>query len=446
MNFNDVKKLFSFGSSSSSYLALENKNKVEEKEKNNTKEVACKSPFIIPLKMDPNAFEEDNARTSVKNFIKGKENADPEKYFGLFAKHLKKFPDGGLGKRIALVDLSNVIVEKMIVNLNPKAEYVLIDNFLDYKYLKVICPEADLSLICADDRSILEQFEELQMLNIDMKFDIVVGNPPYDGNLHLKILAEVMKHLSDEGEVIWLAPIRWLQDPLAKYKKNSDYNRYENTISKKIISINEYAGDVISMLFDAGMPACGIYHLDNNIHDFYLNCFLNQIFEKTYSILRKKTKPIFEKNRRDGWRVKISPIFGGGTAGAHSNGKETLRNIGKLICFYDGIKDGKPWHAFYAHNGATKIQADIPYSIKFETEAEAKNFIDSYKTSFVKYYTHLVKRDVHVSPKILVWVNDLQNPRTGLKGYLSNWTDDDFYKIFNLTDDEIKLIEETIKE
>lgn len=372
---------------------------------------------------------------------RSKELADPEKYFRLFNKYIPRYVDAGQGKNIALVDLSSIGVERRIIELNPSATYWLFDGQLDYDCLKPLCPNADVRL-CQVENATEDLYNILG--NIDMKFDCVIGNPPYNKSLHLKILKKTMEQINENGEVVWLAPIRWLQDPLAKYKKNSDYNRYENTISKKIISINEYAGDVISMIFDAGMPACGIYHLDNNIHDFYLNCFLNKIFEKTYSILRKKTKPIFEKNRRDGWRIKISPIFGGGTAGTHSNGKETLRNIGKLICFYNGIKDGKPWHAFYAHNGATKIQADIPYSIKFKTELEAKNFIDSYKTSFVKYYTHLVKRDVHVSPEILVWVNDIQNPRTGLKGYLSEWTDDDFYWYFGITDDEKKIIEETM--
>ena len=52
-------------------------------------------------------------------------------------------------------------------------------------------------------------------------------NPPYNGNLHLKIIDKVIKACPD-SEIINLSPIRWLQDPLAEYKKNSDYNRFEN--------------------------------------------------------------------------------------------------------------------------------------------------------------------------------------------------------------------------
>ena len=47
-----------------------------------------------------------------------------------------------------------------------------------------------------------------------MNFDHIIMNPPYNRNLHLKILQEAMKHSND---VVNLSPIRWLQDPLADY-------------------------------------------------------------------------------------------------------------------------------------------------------------------------------------------------------------------------------------
>lgn len=44
----------------------------------------------------------------------------------------------------------------------------------------------------------------------NMKFDCIVMNPPYCKNLHLKILAEAIKHLKDDGKIISLQPIdKW---------------------------------------------------------------------------------------------------------------------------------------------------------------------------------------------------------------------------------------------
>ena len=67
-----------------------------------------------------------------------------------------------------------------------------------------------------------------------MNFDHIIMNPPYDKNLHLKILQEAMRHSDD---VVNLSPIRWLQDPLVEYKKSSDWFRFED-IRKKIETLD----------------------------------------------------------------------------------------------------------------------------------------------------------------------------------------------------------------
>jgi hypothetical protein len=42
-------------------------------------------------------------------------------------------------------------------------------------------------------------------------------------------------------------------------------------------------------------------------------------------------------------------------------------------------------------------------------------------------------------------MGDCINPRTGLKGYESEWTDEDFYTYFNITKEEQELIEKTME-
>ena len=73
-------------------------------------------------------------------------------------------------------------------------------------------------------------------------------NPPYLKNLHLKIL-EIVCSFTDK--VINISPIRWLQDPLAKYKQNSDFNHFEDSITKKIEEIEFIKADVAETLLDA---------------------------------------------------------------------------------------------------------------------------------------------------------------------------------------------------
>ena len=60
-----------------------------------------------------------------------------------------------------------------------------------------------------------------------MTYDFILMNPPYDKNLHLKIVEQSINLLTDDGILVNLSPIRWLQDPLAKYKKNSDWYKFK---------------------------------------------------------------------------------------------------------------------------------------------------------------------------------------------------------------------------
>ena len=82
-----------------------------------------------------------------------------------------------------------------------------------------------------------------------MKFDHIIMNPPYCRNLHLKILNEAINNSDD---IVNLSPIRWLQDPLAEYKRNSDFKKFteirERIESIEIITAKD-ACDVFGALF-----------------------------------------------------------------------------------------------------------------------------------------------------------------------------------------------------
>ena len=80
------------------------------------------------------------------------------------------------------------------------------------------------------------------------KFDVAIMNPPYDGNLHLKILEKVIPLCK---QIINISPVRWLQDPFAPYNNKSDYCKFEKTISQKIESLNIISAKKASTIFNA---------------------------------------------------------------------------------------------------------------------------------------------------------------------------------------------------
>lgn len=100
--------------------------------------------------------------------------------------------------------------------------------------------------------------EELH--NNKMKFTKIIMNPPYDGNFHLKLVSIAMKLSND---IINLSPIRWLQDPLAKYKFGSDWNKFDN-IRTHIESLNEIKAEDAQDMFESGQyENLGVYHITN---------------------------------------------------------------------------------------------------------------------------------------------------------------------------------------
>ena len=270
-----------------------------------------------------------------------------------------------------------------------------------------------------------------------MSFDKIIANAPFDKNLHLKILREAMKHMEKEGgEIVSLEPIRWLQDPLAEYKRGSDWKKFGD-VRERIESLDivdrEYAANTFSIRLGCDL---GIYHITKNGKGLDLR---DKIAMKIYNGCKVHLFDVMEYNKSDGWRVRLSdlrPLNGGsngkeGTAGYYY--KFTLLHYNKSWVYKDGFQNGKHWSFYCGKTGCKQFTEndELPCSIRFDTEEEAHNFEDSTKTKFYKYALSSMKIDQHT-------------PFIGLPflpTYKKQWTNEDLYEYFNLTPEEIKEIE-----
>jgi hypothetical protein len=275
----------------------------------------------------------------------------------------------------------------------------------------------------------------------------IIMNPPYDKNLHLKILQEAMKHSDD---VVNLSPIRWLQDPLAEYKKGSDWKKFGD-VRERIESLDRVSSDEAAKFFSARLSFdLGIYHImpgeyfgADNIRWIKDNINFKSIFEKVEAKKLDNLNTHIEHNKRDGIRYRVQAIKpradfdprGGRVYTTDHSHDYDFGNHKRSFIYVDGMQDGKDWTYFGNRNQFTKAEgAPLPESIKFNTEEEAKNFEAYVWTKFFRFCNFMTKLDVHVQLQFLPYLGDYTHP----------WDDKQLYEYFGLTDDEIKEIEKEI--
>lgn len=84
-------------------------------------------------------------------------------------------------------------------------------------------------------------------------------------------------------------------------------------------------------------------------------------------------------------------------------------------------------------------------TVNFSTKEEAVRFYNSLNCMFYKYILYCCKTNINTPFAFVPFMGDCINPRTGKKGYESDWIDDDFRAYFGITDSEWEEIVETMK-
>ena len=359
--------------------------------------------------------------------------ADGEKYFSLFEKHI---PILEAGQKVLVYDISNLEFICKLMSLNKDAEFWIYGNQEVNEALPVL------------GKSFHEVVEdpESKTYNIpDMKFDCIIMNPPYERNLHLKILAEAITHLKNETSTcVNLSPVRWLQDPLAKYKKNCDLKRFEESVAKHIESLETVSSKDGAELFNNRLNVqCGIYCCTKNGGYDYIAS--NSILDK---VLAKKTS-MCDSHIVYSRPIKYSCVITLISGGAAGNTEAVSRwMMDKKKAFYNNDKnaDGLSYKEYRDKIiwGNLKAKSEVTH-IEFDNSIERENFYNSQDTLLMRYIFRMHLVDVHVHPEFLPWLGDSINPRTGKKGYEGEWTDSDFYTFFNIMPDEQEIIESTME-
>ena len=274
-----------------------------------------------------------------------------------------------------------------------------------------------------DNSDIIDKVTEL---GESMKFDVCVMNPPYERSLHLKILEKVLTFCD---KTVNISPVRWLQDPLCEYKKNSDYNRYKNSILNYLTQVNalsqQHVNDLFGIQFNS-IIGISVYSHDNSSYDYnklHISSF-NSIYSKC--MLKAETCPKIILYK-DSNKTNFVPIcLLGGHVDVSGYGVRFARNRYKY--FTNGLCQNAARSDLYGKTPeevkAYNLKSFDTVSVcQFNTEHETKNFYSFITTKCFEYITRGHTMDGHILPNMLPFVKDYSNP----------WTDEHFCKYFNIT-------------
>ena len=162
------------------------------------------------------------------------------------------------------LEFLQVLIEEK--NINPKNIIYVADNKLEYLSASKIFKVQSYQL---SDYT----FSAMKNLitGIDMKFDLVFSNPPYNGNIDIKILNEVIDFAE---EMIIVHPAMWLVE-----NKNtlSDFVKFKNKTVNRIKSAEIFNGNPV---FDIKLEKpTGIIHFAHSNTIEIHNHFTNEIYE-----------------------------------------------------------------------------------------------------------------------------------------------------------------------
>lgn len=237
------------------------------------------------------------------------------------------------------------------------------------------------------------------------KFDVCFSNPPYNDNLHIKILMAVLGRATIETSIakqfIVIHPMNWLIDLKAK---EALFHNFKSLIGSKLVSITAFNGNPI---FDITLHyPCGITKIDLN-HDHKSGISVSYFKE------RYKVNSINVITKYGGsWSKLVEPFMRKINSSIISNGDITKFQVkaainGKHYCQLAGMRghesqevDNQVKTDFYTVlmqkteecKGLRKaIDSAGMMTFALSSQDEVDNFIGYLQTDFARFCLSLYK-------------------------------------------------------
>lgn len=276
----------------------------------------------------------------------------------------------------------------------------------------------------------------------NMQLDVVIGNPPYNNDIYIPFVE--MGHSIASTCSVFITPAKW---QAKGGKKNEQFRQNIVPYMSKIVYYPE-SSDVFDIAVQGGIS---YYLIDNSIHENKLissYCSKRNIlgsnlaFEEREStnvekitFLSTKIQNIIDKinTKNTLYCTKV------GTDGHYNVMFTDLYNESKGQ-FLDKDGTAKVLLKVYYKNNTEKDAGATVIINSFNSEDKAKSFCSYLDTKFIRFMLLIGKCSFHAS-NTACW-RFVPDPIT----FDHIFTDEELYKKYNLTEEEINIIESVIKE
>ena len=254
---------------------------------------------------------------------------------------------------------------------------------------------------------------------LNMNFDHIIMNPPYNGSLHLKILKEAIKH---SKEVVNLSPANQMFSGVRLIKDHSEIKKNPELV-QNIQDVDLIKPEEASAMFGASFagPLMLIhYDLTKEGKDY-----------KEFNIIPKNLRSVFDKTVRSVYEGKYPSLWSIIKEGDCSKDKFSL-----TCPEVHGHQGQSDWAEITSKNYEKALASKQRWGwhLEFDTEEDRKNCWECWHLKSHMLIHSLIKAD---NFNMYQWLPALD--------YTHPWTDEMLYEYFGLTKDEVKEIEQGIK-